>query len=249
MKYDLIVVACSKNQELVNVTQRCIDSCIDDGADVNVILVETNGTRAPAYRGVNHVIMYMGDFVYNRALNMGLKVAKGDIHILANNDIVFESGWSQIGQLMKLNKYLSASALSEDIGQRHFKRGNWIYEGYSVGGHITGWCLFVAKECIKKIGSLREDFEFWYSDNIYADQLEQAGIKHGLFCNVFVNHVTSCTLKTLPSHQQRRLSYGQIMKYKYLQKTMQRVNSAKQTNEKIDNAKGQGADKADTKDL
>jgi len=220
ISYDLIIVACSKNQELVNITQRCIDSCLADGADVNVIIVETNGKKPLKYRGVNETIMYNGNFNYNRALNLGLTKAKGQVHILANNDIVFESGWSKIGEQMKVNGYLSASALSEDIRQRHCRKGDWIYEGYMIGTHITGWCLFVTKECIKKIGKLREDFEFWYSDNIYADQIEQAGIKHGLFCNIFVNHVTSCTLKTMPVNTQRRLSYGAIHKYKIIKREM-----------------------------
>lgn len=218
MKYDLIIVACSKNQNLVNITQRCIDSCLDDGADVNVILVETNGTQAPPYRGVNEVVMYKGEFCYNRALNMGLKKVKGEIHILANNDIVFESGWSKIGGQMNANGYLSASGLSEDIRQKAFRKGEWIYEGYIIGSHIAGWCIFVDKKCIEILGQLDESFDFWYSDNVYADQLMSAGIKHALFCNVFVNHVTSCTMKTLPHHHQRKLTYGAVNRYKALRK-------------------------------
>lgn len=220
ISYDLIIVACSKSQELVNITQRCIDSCLEDGADMNVILVETNGKRCLAYRDVDYNLLYEGDFNYNRALNLGLTKATEDIHILANNDIVFESGWSKIGQQMKDNGYLSASALSEDIRQRHCRRGDWIYEGYTVGTHVTGWCLFVDRECIKKIGKLNETFEFWYSDNIYADQLMQAKIKHGLFCNIFVNHVTSVTLKTLSPQMIRRFSIGNLGKYKALSKTL-----------------------------
>jgi len=90
---------------------------------------------------------------------------------------------------------------------------DFYYLGYDIGVHITGWCLFVTKECIQKIGELDESFEFWYSDNVYADQLIRSGIRHGLYCNVRVDHLTSVTLKTLPPREQRRYSFGAKNKY------------------------------------
>ena len=42
MKYDLIIISASKDSSLKKMTQDAIDSCLADGADVNVILVETH---------------------------------------------------------------------------------------------------------------------------------------------------------------------------------------------------------------
>jgi hypothetical protein len=203
MYYDLIIVSKSITKPIRQITQNCIDSARDDG-DINVILVETG--QAFNYTGVNTFIEYQGAFNYNRALNMGLHACTGEIHILANNDLIFHPGWSQIGGLMRVNNFDSASALSGDMRQKAFNRGDYIYEGFNIGSHFTGWCLFVTKEAIAKIGTLDESYDFWYSDNVFAAQLKKAGLRHGLFCNIRVDHIASVTLRTLPYRQQRRYS-------------------------------------------
>ena len=201
MKYDLIIVARSASRELIRVTENCIDSAKQDKADLNIIVVETT-TFAVNYDA--EIIRYKDGFNYNRALNLGLEYAKGDIHILANNDLIFHKGWSIIGESMIVNGFPSASALSTYYLQRGFQRGNWIYPGYEIGRHLTGWCIFATKECIAKIGRLDESYEFWFSDDMYAHQLIKADIKHGLFCNVQVDHILSATLRTLSRQEQRK---------------------------------------------
>lgn len=205
MFYDLIIVSKSSTKRLQQVTQQTIDSARKD-CDLNVIIIETSGLQVE-YNCVDIYVQYTGQFNYNRALNQGLQYAKGDIHILANNDLIFHPGWSEIGELMILNGFGSASALSQEPRQRGFKRGDYIYEGYNIGTHLCGWCIFVTRETINKIGKLDESFDFWYSDNVYAEQLKKAGIRHGLFCNAQVDHITSVTLKTLSSREQRRYSF------------------------------------------
>jgi glycosyltransferase involved in cell wall biosynthesis len=217
MKYDLIIVTKSSTKELIQVTQNCINSARADNPDMNVIIVETS-EYAVKYDRIDQVIKYEGDFNYNRALNLGLKYAIGDVHILANNDIVFMPGWSHIADYMLLNDFDSASALSEDRRQLRFRRGDWIYEGYEVGSYIAGWCIFCTRKCIETIGKLDESFDFWYSDNVYADQLIKANIKHGLFCNVHVNHVTSQTLKTVAPNTRKKYTYEPVVKYQILKK-------------------------------
>ena len=208
--YDLIIVSQSSSQELIDATQRAIDSCLAD-CPVNVILVETFAKYD--YRNVNITIRYIGDFNYNRALNMGLTAAHNDIHILANNDIIFQSGWSKIGDIMKSMGYLSASALSTDARQSKFQRGDFVYEGYEIGSFLTGWCIFIDKTLPQKICRLDERFNFWYSDNVYADQLKRAGIKHALICNCQVDHITSLTLSRQTPQTKRRFTLMEMYKY------------------------------------
>jgi hypothetical protein len=209
MKYDLIIVSQSKGN-LIQVTQNCIDSARKDGADLNIIVIETGN---PYKYDVDKIIQYNGQFNYNRALNFGLRHAKGDIHILANNDLIFHEGWSKIGDLMKFNDYHSASALSQDQRQRDFKRGDYIYEGYQIGIHLTGWCIFIDQYCLQQIGSLDEAVSFWYSDDLYAWQLRALGIKHALFCNIQVDHLTSATLSVQRAQLQRMYQRGERQKY------------------------------------
>ena len=186
------MVAASKDKSLIEMTQRAIDSCLRDNADVNVILVETYAKVR--YRGVNNFVLFNGEFNYNRCLNEGLKYRTGDIQILANNDIIFEPGWSEIGEIMKENDIISASALSS--GRQHYgiAKGYQAYRGYNISLFFTGWCIFQHKSVWDKIEKLDERYEFWYSDNVHAAQLQQAGIEHWLICAVQVNHITSQTL-------------------------------------------------------
>jgi hypothetical protein len=202
MTYDLIIVARSSSPYLIGMTQNCINSA----GKVNVILVETSGSLHE-YQGVNKYLLYEGEFRYNRALNMALEVAECDFHILANNDIIFYPGWDVIGEQMIYNGFDSASAWFRGS---LFPQGDFVYEGYNIAQHLTGWCIFITKEAYKKIGKLNEDMEFWYSDNAYALQLQEHGLRHGIFCNVRVDHIGNQTLNTMPIGIKRKYSHGQL---------------------------------------
>jgi hypothetical protein len=192
MKYDLIIVAASKDAALQKMTQEAIDSCLADHAQVNVILIET--FKEFPYHNVNKTIFYNGEFNYNHCLNLGLKYRTGDVQILANNDIIFQKGWSTIGDTMRSQGYLSASALSNHPRQRIFKRGDFAYEGYEICLYMTGWCIFCDSKLWDIIGLLDESYQFWYSDNMYINQLSKNRIPHYLICNVTVLHYISRTL-------------------------------------------------------
>ena len=208
--YDLIIVARSSDQQLIEMTKQTINTARADGVDMRVIIVETG----PRYEyDVDVIIMYTEDFCYNHALNIGLHEAKGEIHLLANNDLVFREGWSKVGDIMKDNNCHSASVLSQDMRQRHFERGDVLYEGYGVGSHITGWLILLDDYCLSKIGKLDESFKFWYSDNVYALQLREAGVKHYLICNCQVDHITSQTLIKQPNHKKRAYQTGEYNKF------------------------------------
>ena len=208
MFYDLIIISQS-SPALIPVTQQCIDTARADTQDINVIVVETG--QEYCYPGADKIVKYEGVFNYNRALNQGLQHVRGDVHILANNDIIFHSGWSKIGDLMKANGYHSASAKAWHLTM--FEDGEHIYEGYQVGYNLTGWCLFVDRYCIERIGKLDEGVTFWFSDNLYAEQLQLAGIKHAMFCNVRVDHLCSKTLIKQPARIQRQYQRGEMHKY------------------------------------
>ena len=207
MTYDLIIVSQS-NGNLSQITQQCIDSARQDGAELNIIVVETGN---PYKYDVDKIIEYNGMFNYNRALNLGLKYVKNEVHILANNDLIFQPGWSKIGELMKLNGYHSASAISS--GMTHLQKGDFVYEGYEIEQILTGWCIFADRYCIEKIGKLDESVSFWFSDNLYALQIKEAGIKHGLFANCQVDHLVSQTLKRQPHRIMRQYQMGELHKF------------------------------------
>lgn len=216
MKYDLIIVTLSSKKRLIEITQRCIDSARQDGAELNIIVVETNPI-AHEYQNIDTLVKYKGEFCYNRALNEGLKYATGDVHVLANNDLIFHKGWSEIGELMLCNDYGSASALSSWHISKGMRQGDFIYPGYRIEYEVAGWCLFITRESMQKIGQLDESFEFWHSDNMYAEQLKAHDIKHGLFCNIRVDHLESVTLRSVSFRYQRRYTSGSVIKFNQMQ--------------------------------
>ena len=206
MSYDLIIVSKSI-PEVINMTQHCINTALADGVKVNVILVETGPVHQ--YDGVNKLIKFEGEFNYHRAMNEGLKYQTGDIHILANNDIVFRKGWSLIGPLMKANGYHSASCVTQKM---KYPKG-MVYEGYHIGSILAGWCIFIDDYVLEKIGKLDESVSFWFSDNLYGCQLRAAGIPHGMFTDCVVDHIGSFTLKKHPQRIRRKMETGEMAKY------------------------------------
>ena len=208
MTYDLIIVTQS-SPDLIQMTQDCIDSALADTKDINVIIVESG--QPYKYRRVNKFLEYNGAFNYNRALNLGLKYAKGDVRILANNDLVFKPGWSKIGELMQLNDYHSASARAGH--QTMIDVGDFVYVGYTIGVTLNGWCIFMDKYCHEQIGTLDETCTFWYSDNLYGCQLSAAGIKHVLFCNCQVDHLASRTLTKQTGKIKNQYKTGEVSKF------------------------------------
>jgi hypothetical protein len=227
MKYDLIIVSQSVG-DLIKVTENCINSARKDGADLNIIVVETGN---PYKYDVDKIVQYNGPFNYNRALNLGLKYRKGDIYILANNDLVFHPGWSKIGELMQSNNLHSASVLSRSING--FERGEFIYEGYKVGSQFLGWCIFIDEYCLNRIGKLDESVMFWYSDNLMACQLKAAGIRHGLFCNMQIDHITSLTLNRQDLKTKRQYRVMERQKYKRLEQEYASRNYIRKNDTKI----------------
>lgn len=215
MTYDLIVLTLSKNDSIRRMTQHCINTCVADaevhGHRVNVIVVESG--EPTVYDKVDTFVNYEGFFNYNRALNEGLKHRIGDIQIMANNDLVFCEGWSKVGPTMKASGYLSASLLDSRI-HRFFKINNMAYEGYTIGMQFTGWCLFADSKVWDIIGDLDETHHFWFSDNMYAKQLEDAGIAHALMAIGYVEHLGSVTHKTMDKATQRKYVTDEIAKYR-----------------------------------
>jgi hypothetical protein len=66
---------------------------------------------------------------------------------------------------------------------------------------------------IEQIGKLDEGVSFWFSDNLYGEQIKAAGIQHALFTNVQVDHIGSATLKKVSTRDKRRYQLGELGKY------------------------------------
>lgn len=209
---DIVIVSESSTGR--KLTEQAILSAINNTKDLgNIIVVETAMNELP-YSGAT-TIFWANDFNYNGCLNFGAKHCNGEYIALCNNDVEFCEGWDDIARIMKENDILSASPFSfvNPHGHRHLPMSGTHY-GYRIGHEVLGWCIIVHKSVLERIGGLNTDVDFWYSDNIYADQLQLAGIEHAIITDCCVNHLNySNTLKTKSIPQQTYYTSNQKHKY------------------------------------
>lgn len=188
---DIIIVSNGRNGYLRTVTKHAIDTCVMSSSLItfNFIIVEqserVNYNRIPRTKTVH----YDFEFNYNHCLNLGLQHSTTKFIALCNNDLDFRPYWAENIITAMGDTYLSASP------SRHGRRKG-IIEGYKIAEHINGWCIVINRAVMDKIGKLDEGVKFWYSDDIYADQLRAQGIKHILVNHSLVRHLGSRTLRT-----------------------------------------------------
>ena len=186
MNIDLVVVSNGRSPELIDMTQRCIDSFHRTTKTIcHVVCVE----KYPiGYAGAT-VVNQPEPFCYNKCLNEGYKYTDARWICFANNDVIFMEGWDDIIHY----GYDSVSPLNPGWFL-HTEPDSGAKEGYEIGKHVCGWCLVVKRSVMEKIGGFPEGVDFFYSDNLYADVLRYHGIKHALVTNCRVSHKPSTTL-------------------------------------------------------
>jgi len=198
MKIDVIIPSYT-SESLVPMIKNCITSLRESEKAIsfNVVIIETNHENQ-IYVGENSCIMDLQKpFCYNRALNYGIKETNAEWIILANNDLYFHKSW--------MTKILTAHSIYSEIKSFTPWNNKWdwhtsifgnpktdIIEGYNICKELGGWCIIAKREIFNEI-QLSEKVDFWYSDNIYADALKKAGIRHALVTKSFVDHLVSQT--------------------------------------------------------
>jgi GT2 family glycosyltransferase len=196
--------------------ENCITSlrCSEPNISFNVIVVETEDKFIRC--GQDMTIKFdQKEFCYNHALNQGLKESKNEWVIFANNDLIFKPGFMQEillayamrPDIMSFSPWNSMWAWHERIFPTHMA----IREGYRTGHELTGWCIIARREIFETV-SFSENVNFWYSDNVYADALIDAGIKHALVTNSKVDHIVSQTKQV--TQEEAYASYEQYLRFK-----------------------------------
>lgn len=207
-----VIVACSKSQYHIDITRQAI---LTSGVDC--IIVETHPNAKP-YKEAKLNLFWPKEFNYNACLNFGIIHTDTEYIALCNNDLVFTKDWTKITERMQQNKVLSASPFSLYSNHRHgYRNDGSIKYGYWIGHELLGWCIVVHKDIFSIIGKLDESRKFWCSDDVYADQLKSAKLKHMLDCGSVVNHIGggSKTLKTVPKKVYDDYTINEYNRYKY----------------------------------
>jgi glycosyltransferase involved in cell wall biosynthesis len=164
--------------------------------DFNVVLVESGELKNC---GQNLTIDYEDKrFSYNRALNKGIAQTKADWVVMANNDLWFHAGWfSEIIKAWVDNPDIKSFSPWNNYHNWHPRlfpeNKSSVLIGSRICRELAGWCIVARREMIETI-DIDERCSLWFSDNIYADELEKHGYHHALVCSSLVDHLTSQTI-------------------------------------------------------
>ena len=154
------------------------------GMKVGKIVVTEQCLTARPQPGTK-MLYYDFEFNYNKCLNLGFSVCNSKYVAFCNNDLSFRDNWAK--------NAVAAGYLSVSPSPKHTFRG--VIEGYKIGKQVLGWCIIVDRVVMDRIGGFDYPVNFWYSDNVYAEQLKAAGIKHALVGNSIVRHLESQSLR------------------------------------------------------
>lgn len=196
---DVVIISWAKSEELLQVTKDGLDSLFenDKGITYHVYIVESNKDikyedMSEYQRKWMHTIetVYTEEtFGYNKYLNIGRRLGNSPYVALCNSDLTYEENWAtSIIEQMEIHNALSASPWCPQTQGTNENHTHNVYVGTRVRTELAGWCIVQKREIYKIIEDLNEGVSFWYSDNIYADELNMRGIRHILVPTSVVNH-------------------------------------------------------------
>jgi len=198
---DVIFLSYTKNLYYYGLTQRSINTLIQNNQDVdfNIFVVETNKKIIDeffVYRDCS-VLIPEEDFNYNRFIQYGLNFCKNDYVLICNNDLIFtKDSIKNLISIVKKYDIESASPIEPNFHNNLFSEKEMhsdFIEGYKVQKHILGWCIILKRNLIEKFNLFDEEFSFWYQDDDYAMELKKNGIKHFLIPSSKVRHEFSAS--------------------------------------------------------
>ena len=227
---DVVILSWAKNDELKTVTEDGIRTCIISESNIkfNFYIVETNSEVA--YDFPNTQTIYpSSDFSYHKFMNIGIREGNAKYVCICNNDLTYEKGWaSNIIQLMEANPQVKSASpwCPQTQGDNKGHIGK-IYQGHRVRGELAGWCIFQQRDIYETIGQLNEGVDFWFSDNIYADQLQINNIPHILVPSSVVNHHEEMIGKTgstaIDEETKQKYMMGQQQKYELARQSLKKA--------------------------
>jgi len=213
MRYDVIILSYSKTAQHIKITKDCISSLkkAKNKIGVNIFVIESFNPNIK-YDGAT-TVFWVGQngFNYNESMNYGFSLTKEKYVFFCNNDLEFSDGWADNCYYVFNMGFDSISPYCKTTHPRFIDSGKKLAAGYQVGFHIAGWCIGVNRKMFDKLGGFNTAVNFWYSDNIYGEQIKLAGVKHALVCNSFVRHLDfgSKTLQSLPDKEKHKITSAQ----------------------------------------
>jgi len=218
MNIDIIILSYAKTEELKQTTLNCIESLLASENPEEIVfetlIIESNKQMQPYQYPGTKTIYPDTAFGYNKYLNIGISLTNNAYVCLCNNDLIFHRSWAS--EILKAfanhPEIASVNPFCENFGydERILNDENVIRQdkNWSINGILTGWCIFVKRSVLTRIGPLDEQFVFWYADNDYNLTLRKHAIKHALVKSSLVTHL-ACQSHDLLLDKKDKLTTGQ----------------------------------------
>lgn len=184
-KVSVIIPVYIKDEELLAITDNCIDSLFETADPYEVIVVDDCSPIHASYANVE-CIRRDTNGRFPKAVNTGLKQATGDVLVVSNNDITFYPKWLE-GLLRGLKHYDIASIRVSDSD-------GWEVEDKLTKGDYFGSLWAMKRKVYDTIGGLDEDFELGaFEDKEYYNRALEAGFTIGKYHGSLVEHIGRAT--------------------------------------------------------
>jgi len=208
-KLDIVIIAASKSKELINITEQAITSAV--GTCNNIYVVETFNKNVNYNNAKMLYDIQKDNFNYNRTINKAFNQTKSEYVGFFNNDVIFTENWGKnLIKEMEEKRALSGSPFCPlSMTNPNNLKSNY---GYEVRTHLAGWAIVVNRKVFEIIGKFDETFNFWRSDNVYAKQIKNKGIKHIVCYNSIVKHVEKGSQTLKKELNQTKLTHSEYTK-------------------------------------
>jgi GT2 family glycosyltransferase len=191
-------------------TKQCLEAIHETTSNVDIVLID-NGSNPALEASAIRNEKNMG---FPIAVNQGIRVAKGDIICLLNNDVIVTPGWSE-KMISGLDKYAIVGPMTnyctgiQRMGMPVYYDKSELYRVASEWGDkrfgmnlsvnwIIGFCFMFRKSLYDQIGEFDESLWPCSGEEIdFCLRARAKGHKVGVIQDAYVHHEGSATFRTL----------------------------------------------------
>ncbi len=225
-------------------TKECLEAVAAHTKTAHEVIVVDNsssdGTAAWARRAGARVIRNESNLGFAKAINQGMRAARGKYIVWLNNDVVVTPGWlERLIDCAERAPWIAAvgPCTNETVGFQRVEAPSfktprdlamfsqaWAlkHAGQAEGVHrLTGFCLMIKREALDRVGYLDERFGLGtYEEFDYCLRLRQAGCDVVVARDVFVLHHGHKTFQGFEAMAERAKINREIFLDKWCQQAL-----------------------------
>ncbi len=238
-----IIVPCWNN---LRDTRACLEAVARRTAAAHEVIVvdngSTDGTASWARaRARTRVIRHARNLGFARAINAGMRAARGEWLVWLNNDVLVTRGWlERLIAAASRAPWIGAAGpcTNETVGLQRVEGASYVLgagldafaeawslknEGRARAAHrLTGFCLLLRREAYRRVGELDERFGVGtYEEYDYCLRLRQAGWELAVAEDCFVHHHGSRTFRSRESMERQAALNREVFIDKWCRRSLE----------------------------